>query len=461
MQRVAVVAPEDRVRSILVTVAEAGVIQIEREEERARGPAGDALVRAGRQTQDPRSSPLLDPEFHDIADLERQGAFNLLAGEAELESARAAAVQHGSVVALVGWSPRFAINSLANHLASLGGALVALPMPRGVTPPTLITSRGATKAFQPLVDTYATLDYRDLNPSLIAGLAYIVMFGMMFGDVGHGVLLLLAGLVLGTGHPAAWKRLSGLAPFVVGAGIASVVFGFAYGEAFGPTGLVPTVWLAPLSHPTTLLAVAVALGAGLLAVSYALGTVNRWREGGATRALVATSGLAGAGMYVGLALGGAGVYWHAGLVEGAGGVLALIGLGLGFLGLYAEAGGRASGVIQATIELFDVVVRIGTNAVSFARLAAFGLTHAALCMIVWDATSALWHKGSVFAFLAVLVFLLGNAVTFSLEGLVAGVQAMRLDYYELFSRIFTAEGLRFCPWYVPTVSSKETSCSPG
>ena len=113
------------------------------------------------------------------------------------------------------------------------------------------------------------------------------------------------------------------------------------------------------------------------------------------------------------------------------------------------------------MELFDAVVRIGTNTVSFARLAAFGLTHAALCMIVWSATSALWHRGTASRLVAVVVFLVGNAVTFALEGLVAGVQAMRLEYYELFSRIFTAEGRRFRPWHVPIVSSKEAPCSLG
>ena len=62
---------------------------------------------------------------------------------------------------------------------------------------------------------------------------------------------------------------------------------------------------------------------------------------------------------------------------------------------------------------------------------------------------------------AAAVFLIGNAVSFALEGLVAGVQALRLEYYELFSRIFTAEGHQFRPWHIPTLSTKETSCSPG
>jgi len=462
MERVAVVSPTDRLRSVLVAVADAGVVQLERVGDQARGPAGEALERTRRQRADAGpSSPVLDPEAPALATLERQGLLGVLAGEAELERADASVVHHGSVAALVGWSPTSVLDGLRARLGSLGGAVVTLPPPRGVSPPTLIVSKGATGAFQPLVDTYATINYRDVNPSAWAGVAYVVMFGMMFGDVGHGLLLLAGGLLLRAGRPAAMARLRHLAPFVIGAGLASIAFGFAFGEAFGPTGLVPTLWLEPLDRPTTLLAVAIAAGAGLLAVSYGLGTVNRWREGGATRALVATSGLAGAGLYVGLAVVGLGWYRHSLVAEVAGGMLVLGGLVLGFLGLYVEAGGRASGVVQAGVELFDAVVRVGTNTVSFARLAAFGLTHAALCMIVWHATAALWHKGTAFSLVALVVFVVGNAVTFSLEGLVAGVQAMRLEYYELFSRIFTAEGVRFHPWHVPIVSSKEAPCSLG
>ena len=133
-----------------------------------------------------------------------------------------------------------------------------------------------------------------------------------------------------------------------------------------------------------------------------------------------------------------------------------VGLGLAFAGLLAEAGGGAAGTMQAAVELVDTVVRLASNLVSFARLAAFGLTHAALGMVVWEATRALWAGGAAGAAAAVLVFVLGNVVTFSLEALVAGVQALRLEYYELFSRVFTGEGRPFRPWHVPVVSEVRT-----
>ena len=76
-------------------------------------------------------------------------------------------------------------------------------------------------------------------------------------------------------------------------------------------------------------------------------------------------------------------------------------------------------------------------------------TSSALGSIVWDGTTALAGRGPVGVAAAVLVFLLGNALAFSLEALVAGVQALRLEFYELFSRLFEGEGRPFKPWHLP------------
>src|ERR1039458_8512448 len=271
----------------------------------------------------------------------------------------------------------------------------------------------------------------------------------MFGDAGHGFLLLILGCIAAwapKGRLASLRRFRWAAPFLIGAGLVSMGFGFAFGEAFGPTGLVPTLWMRPLDHATTLLALSVAIGAVILAVSYVLGAVNRFREGGITRSLVALSGIAGAALYLGLAVAGSGWYWHRTSVVLSGTTLAIA---LGFVGLFAEAGGRASGALEAGVELFDGLLRLGTNTVSFARLAAFGLTPAALSSLVWTGTADLWNRGGVLdVVVSIIVFALGNALTFALEALVAGVQALRLEYYEIFSRVFTTEGREFHPWNV-------------
>jgi len=126
--------------------------------------------------------------------------------------------------------------------------------------------------------------------------------------------------------------------------------------------------------------------------------------------------------------------------------VALAGLALAAAGFVTGAGGGGAGWTQAAVESVDLVVRIGSNVVSFTRLAAFGLTHAALGLLVWEGTRALWQHGGVLTVAAVIVFAAGTALAVGLEALVAAVQALRLEYYELFSRIFVTQGRPFRPW---------------
>lgn len=458
MRRVAVVAPEQALRESLVRIAEAGCVEIDLADGGGPDIHGPASTRLTRLRAEP-ARPVLSEARPDLDALEREGRTDLLAGEAQLEERLGSAVRHGAVAALAGWCPETEVGATAARIAGAGGTLVPLRTPRGVDPPTLLTGADAAppapaatpvrRSFTPLVTTYGTVPYADLDPTMAAGIVYVVMFGLMFGDAGHGLLLVAIALLLRAGRPRRVAALRPLWPFVAGAGLAAALAGVAYGEFFGPTGVLPVLWLEPLEEPMRLLATAVGLGAVLLAVAYAAGIVNRWREGGPSTALYATTGIAGAALYLGLGVV-AGYVWLGQAVYGVvGAVIAAAGLALAGAGLYATTGGGPGGAVQTGIQLFDAVVRIGSNVVSFARLAAFGLTHAALGAIVWDGTTALAGRGPVGVVLAVLVFLLGNALAFSLEALVAGVQALRLEFYELFSRLFEGEGRPFRPWHLP------------
>jgi V/A-type H+-transporting ATPase subunit I len=453
MTRIALVAPSARLRETLVRVADAGVVDIERITVPGDTTPGKAAQRLQRLGASASVSPMLAHEPPDLDVAERTGRVDLLAGEVELEVYQANAITHGSVSALVGWVPSTKLALLSSQLSEVGGAVVPLSRPRGVEPPTELHRAGAERTFGPLVDTYATVPYRDVDPTVLAGLAYVVMFGVMFADVGHGALLLVGALLIRAGWARRLRWLDQLRPhwlFIAGAGLASMIAGIGYGEFFGPTGVVPTVWLSPLYEPIPLLVAGVSLGAVLLAGAYALGTVNRIREGGWSFALYAPTGLAGALLFL---AGGAIISgWYFGLdwLAALGVSTALVALVLAFLGLLASSGGGGAGVLQAAVEVFSSVLRLGSNIASFVRLAAFGLTHAALGWVVWQGSKALWGYGGVARAGAVLLFAVGNALAFALEALIAGIQALRLEYYELFSRVFQQEGRPFQPWHVPT-----------
>ncbi len=454
MQRIALVAAREALRAVLVEVADAGTVEVDpvpSPVHASAGPATEALQHRGAAAN--AVVPRLVRELPDAEALAQQGKLSLLAGEAELERQEAAALPHGRVAALLGWIPHAALPELRARIEPLGGVAVVLKTPVGVEPPTLLAPRGPAAQFRVLIDTYGTVRYADLDPTPFAAVAFAVMFGMMFGDVGHGMVLIVLGLLARTGRGVLGRFRSGWA-LAVAAGVVATGFGAAYGEMFGPTHVLRALWLVPLDDPVRLLVAGVVLGAVLLAISQVIGSINRWREGGFARALYEPSGLAGLCSYVGLGFLGAGMYEHLGLLSIAGALLVTAGVVLMFVGGVVAAGGEGGGFAQATVESVDGVVRLGSNIVSFARLAAFGLAHAAVGAVVWDGTTALWHP-SISAVGAVALFVVGNVAAFALELLVVGVQALRLEYYELFSRIFVEEGRPFRPWHVAIVAGDE------
>ena len=437
MARVALVVPRSRLRSALVEVADAAVMEL------------DELDRADRRSEAvPKNvRPRLSRSEPDLDKLRDREAWDLIAGEAELARRAKDAVEHGPARILLGWVPDRELDAFAGRLAAQGCSVLRLPRPRGAEPPTRMPEQKFRRWVQPLIQTYAVVPYEDVDPSLFAVVSYVLMFGMMFGDVGHGLILAaLGGLLARTERPGL-QRIRRLWFFPVAAGLAAAAFGLLYGEAFGPTGLVPTLWLSPLDEPIRLLVAAIGAGAALIGVSYVIGIVNRWREGGSRLALYSSTGLAGAALFSGAALFAASFVWPNATARVAGGTLAGAGLVLAFVGFKANAGEGGGAVGQAIVEAFDAVTRILANVLSFGRLAAFGLTHAALGLVVWDGARSLW--GSVpGTIMAVFLFVLGNALAFALEALVAGVQALRLEYYELFSRVFVGQGRLFEPWQV-------------
>ena len=447
MQRLALVAPRDALRQVLVEVADSGTVDLDD----VASPPGVSIGPAATHLQGQpggasMSSPRLARGRPDLDELARRDELSLLAGEAELERRVDAALLHGRVAALLGWIPDEALPALRSRIEPLGGAAVVLPRPLGVDPPTLLAPRRRSAPFRVLVDTYGTVRYADMDPTPFAAIAFALMFGMMFGDAGRGLLLVGFALWAHSGKGLLGRFRAEWA-LILAAGLSATAFGIAFGEVFGPTHVVPAVWLVPLDDPTRLLVSGVILGAGLLGISQVIGTVNRWREGGARFALYSPSGGAGLFSFVGLGFCVAGVYEDARPVAIAGGVLILIGTVLVFSGGFAAAGGRGAGIAQATVESFEGLVRLGSNVVSFARLAAFGLTAAAIGSVVWDGTTALW-KPNLAAVGAILLFVVGNVAAFALEALVVGVQALRLEYYELFSRMLGEEGRPFRPWHV-------------
>jgi V/A-type H+-transporting ATPase subunit I len=454
MERVGIVSPTSRTRRVLVEVADRGVFEPDPPHSPTIGPIASLAQTAGAGAAD--LEPLLTRVAPDPDELAAGGELGRLAGEASLEARLAATAIRGQCTILPGWIRADDLPATRAAIESHGGAIVPLPGRPGLVPPTAYAASRTGAAFRPLVTTYGTVPYSDVDPTLFAAAAYVVMFGMMFGDVAHGLAILLGGIATLIVRRGPLVKLRAVSWFLVAAGAAATAFGFLYGEAFGPTGLVPTLWIRPLDEPQTFLLAGLAIGLVLLGITFGLSIVNRWREGGPAAAIFDGTGVAGALLLLGGAAAAATALtsWPLTWVAAA-----CIGLGaaLVFTGFVASSGASSSGLAQAVIELFDTLLRLGSNIVSFTRLAAFGLTHAVITEVVWDGTTSLWDRsGPIGIAGAVVLFAAGNLAAFALGALVAGIQALRLEYYELFSRLFATSGRTFRPWHVALLRSEES-----
>ncbi len=90
-------------------------------------------------------------------------------------------------------------------------------------------------------------------------------------------------------------------------------------------------------------------------------------------------------------------------------------------------------------EVFEFVLSYLTNTISFIRVGAFVLVHAGMMMVVFmlaEMTSGIFYA---------LIIILGNVFVMALEGLLVSIQALRLEFYEMFSRFFDGDGRPFTP----------------
>ena len=135
------------------------------------------------------------------------------------------------------------------------------------------------RPFQALVGNFGAPRYGELDPSLFVAFTFVLMFGVMFGDVGQGAVIAGIGLwlPLRTRRPAVRPFRDG-GVLLVFCGLSSVVFGFLYGSIFGYEELFRPVWLSPMHDVSRLLGTAVGLGVAFISIAIIINIINKLRS---------------------------------------------------------------------------------------------------------------------------------------------------------------------------------------
>ena len=378
-------------------------------------------------------------------------------------------LRHTYVV--VGWVPTAEMPGLAERLKAVSKEILieTIPTERSghhSNVPVALTNNKWLKPLQNLITTYGRPSYGELDPTLLVAFSFPILYGAMFGDLGQGIVIMLVGYL---SHKKIFmKGLSSLGLLLVYCGFFAAVFGALYGSIFGFEGhsieqylnfKFEPLWLSPLENILTILGFAIDAGIVILLLSYLLGLFNMIRARDWAHFWFGHTGVVAIGFYLSFLTilnGLLGTTPIAPKIAVAISQLPLpfniltpvFAFGVMFSGLFrniAEGhrplieGGIAMYLVASFMDLFESVISMLSNTLSFVRVGAFAVAHAGLSLAFFslageEPTIGFW-----------ITLLIGNIFIIGFEGLIVYIQTMRLHYYEILGKFFHGGGMRFEP----------------
>ncbi len=318
-------------------------------------------------------------------------------------------------------------------------------------PPTKLKNIAIARPFELFTSMYGLPAYNELDPTLFIAITYSLIFGIMFGDLGQGLCLVLIGAFL-----YKLKKMK-LGAIMSCAGISSSIFGILFGSVFGFETWIEALWLRPIEHMTTVPMIgklntvfiyAIGFGMLLIMLTMVFNIINGIRSKDIGNTLFDKSAVAGLVFYASLFT--VAILFMLGKKAPAGIVLILMFVLPLFAIFFKEPiirkmskekkileSGVGMFITQGVFELFEVLLSYFSNTLSFVRIGAFAVSHAAMMEVVLMLAKV--ETGSP----NILTIVLGNIFVMGLEGLIVGIQVLRLEYYEMFSRFYHGTGKKF------------------
>ncbi len=388
-----------------------------------------------------------------------RGVYSYLNRHKESYALRNHAVLYKDKFIICGWIPKDSQKDFCASVESIDGIECKIQSEgggNGVLPPTKLKNSALVRPYEFYVGMYGLPSYGELDPTPFVAVTYTVLFGIMFGDVGQGLVLSLIGWLM--------YKIGGMAlgKILVPCGFCSALFGLVYGSVFGFEHLLDPMYRAmgfaekpvEVMHPTTTQMIiygAVGIGVCLVISSMAVNIISCIKKKDAVTALFSGNGLCGLIFYTALVAGlVCQMLLGIPVMSGAYTVcLIVVPLVLMFLKEHIDhcikhrklcmPESVSDYAMQNFFELFEAALGYVTNTMSFLRVGAFVLVHAGMMMVVF--TLAEMSSGIGY----ILILVLGNGLVIALEGLLVGIQVLRREFYEMFSRFFDGDGRAYEP----------------
>ncbi len=365
----------------------------------------------------------------------------------------------GNTFSIKGYIPNHSLNSFRVNMEKAGYQIRAreLVLPSYSKPSSLV------KPFSKIVEMYSqnTPSYNEIDPTTALAITLPIFFGLMFGDIGHGIVLLIAGLYLLKGPVLQLNRLGLLAyrewgTILTYCALASIVFGMFVGEFFGfhlNLPLIPVLIRVRSEEAigdifSTAAQLAISVGFMHLTVGLIFDVKNKISEGEKVEAMLRALPLVFTYIFASIYMMFATNFMPLNLLgKNAVDILnillasCLVSI---IFNLFAEPiyllikkQGGATNFINGFMEFMMSSIELASNTVSYVRLSVLFIVHTILMKIINDILAL-----GVITWPAVII---GNIGVICLEGLIVFIQALRLHFYEFFSRFYKAEGSRYSP----------------
>ena len=373
-----------------------------------------------------------------------------------LESGRLATVQ--------GFVPKKKSQALTKKIHEMLGekAIVLQKEPvEDQDPPTSLSNNRFVRPFEEITRLYGLPHYDELDPTPIMAITFPILFGLMFGDIGHGLILLVGGLTVGL----LIKKNQGIRNvcwIMAACGVAAIVAGALYGEFFGKELFAP-LWFSPFKNVFDFLIFSLVVGVIQIMSGMFMEMANFLIKHNVIDAVLTS--IPKIAFYVG------GVYvvivyklnigaWFSGPVLLI--ILPFIILVIAkptfmaashfsFRSIQTEGqeelkkGGEGS-FGQSLFESGDLVTRLLSNSISYTRILALLMAHWALLLVVYTVADLIGFASIPTLIASGIIIVFGNIFVLGLEGLIVFIHSLRLHFYEWFSKFYGGTGTEFNPF---------------
>ena len=326
-------------------------------------------------------------------------------------------------------------------------------------PVRLINSR-LLKPFELLVKTMGMPANSEIDPTPLTAVTFVIMFGLMFGDLGQGLVIAIGGLILKRiaeqkgGSESSLGQAGGI---LIACGLSAALSGIFYGSIFSNEHLIPALLFHPMEEIMKLFSITILLGVLFISIGLGVNVINNLMNGDYTEALLEKRGLAIFILYGAVVLlavryittGQGPVPWVVGVFI----IVPLILFSLrGVLGpaLFKDhkPHDAVEYIIETCMEILEIGLSMLANTISFIRVGAFALSHAGLGLVTYTLAGIV--DPAMRSVGAVTIIIVGNIFIIGFESLICLIQSMRLEYYEFFSKFFRGDGMGFVPFTFKT-----------